>query len=131
MVEPALDLARQALKVMDSYDEEHAAELFHPDAEWHNTSVFPGERVWRGPDGILAFWRTLGEDFDEAGRVIEHEAVRGSRAILGLRSWGRGRVSGAAVDVHWGAVFHVRDGRIARVDVYGSYERALESVDGA
>jgi hypothetical protein len=48
---------------------------------------------------------------------------------VGLHSWGSGKASGIPVDVRWAAVFELRDQRVTRVDVYGSYERAHEAVE--
>jgi ketosteroid isomerase-like protein len=126
----AVETATAAYRAASAGNADRVRELFAAEAEWHNTAVFPGERVWRGPEGVLDFWRTLSEDFDAGGGEIELELERDGRVALGVHSWGQGRTSGAAVDVHWAAVFTVCDDCVTRVDVYGSWDRALEALGG-
>lgn len=125
-----LALVSEALRAVKTADQRAAARLFDPAVEWHNTSAFPGERVWKGPGEIIAFWQTLTEDFnEEGGHEIEQYAESHNRAVVGFHSWGSGRASGAPVDVRWAAIFELRDQRVTRVDVYGSYARASAAVE--
>ena len=119
----------EALEAIKTEDLDAAEKLFYPDAEWHNTAAFPGERVWKGPIGIIAFWHTLTEAFNEGGHEIEQYAEREGRAVVGFHTWSSGKASGAPIDVRWAAIFEVRDQRVARVDVYGSYARAIQAVE--
>jgi ketosteroid isomerase-like protein len=122
-----VEIVRGALSAISDRDHRQAAVLFSPDAEWHNTSAFPGPPVCVGPDAIVEFWETMIEDLDDAGGEIERVADVHGRVVVGLRSWGRGRVSGAPIDVRWAAIFAVVDQRIVRVDVHGEYAKALEA----
>jgi ketosteroid isomerase-like protein len=124
-----LDVVRQALEAVRTCDEIQATELFDPDAEWHNTSVFPGERVWRGPQAIIAFWRTFSEAYAEGGTKIERYRESERWVVAGFHSWGRGRASGAPLDVRWAAIFELRDRRVTRVEVHGSYAEAIEAAE--
>jgi ketosteroid isomerase-like protein len=121
-----VEVVRAALSAIGDRDHRQAAVLFSPDAEWHNTSAFPGPLVCVGPDAIVEFWETMIEDVDGAGGEIERIAAVDGRVVVGLRSWGRGRGSGAPIDVRWAAIFEVVDQRIVRVDVHGEYAKALE-----
>jgi ketosteroid isomerase-like protein len=123
------DVVSNALEAIASADHGAAKKIFDPDAEWHNTAAFPGERVWRGPEAILTFWQTLTEDFAEGGSDIEQYAEGEDWAVVGLHSWGSGKASGAPIDVRWAAIFELSDQRVARVDVYGSYATALRAVE--
>ena len=123
-----LDIARDAFMALLSGDAQRTRRLVAPDAEWHNTAVFPGERVQRGPDAMLAFHRTLREDFEESVAAIEHELEDGELVALGIHSRGQGKASAAPIDVHWAAVFQVRGQQVTRCDVYGSWERAVRSL---
>jgi ketosteroid isomerase-like protein len=118
----------EALRAVKTADQSAAERLFDPAVEWHNTSAFPGERVWKGPRAVISFWQTLTEDFHEQGdHEIEQYAESHDRAVVGFHSWGRGRASGAPVDVRWAAIFELHDQRVTRVDVYGSYARASQA----
>lgn len=118
-----------ALEAITSSDRSAAQDLFDPEAEWHNTSAFPGERVWKGPRAIIAFWQTLMEDFVEGGRKIEQYVEGDDWAVVGIHSWGTGKRSGAPLDVRWAATFELCDQRVRRVDVYGSHARALQAIN--
>lgn len=124
-----LSVVRQALEAVRTCDESQANQLFDPDAEWHNTSVFPGERVCRGPQAIIAFWRTFSEDYAEGGTKIELYRESERWVVAGFHSWGRGRASGVPLNVRWAAIFELRDRRVTRVDVHGSYEKAVEAAE--
>jgi ketosteroid isomerase-like protein len=120
----------EAFGAVKTADQAAVERLFDPAVEWHNTSAFPGERVWKGPRAVIAFWQTLTEDFQEGGsHEIEEYAESHDRAVVGFHSWGSGRASGVPVDVRWAAIFELRDQRVARVDVYGSYARASQAVE--
>jgi ketosteroid isomerase-like protein len=81
-----------------------------------------------GPEAIMAFWASIFESFDEGGMEIEDVADAGDRAAMAVHSWGRGMASGTPIDTRWALVLHLRDGRISRVDVHGSYAKALEAL---
>jgi ketosteroid isomerase-like protein len=120
----------EALRAVKTADQAAVERLFDPAVEWHNTSAFPGERVWKGPRGVIAFWQMLTEDVQDRGsHEIEHYAESYDRAVVGFHSWGSGRASGFPVDVRWAAVFELRDERVTRVDVYGSYARASQAIE--
>jgi ketosteroid isomerase-like protein len=104
-----------------------AISMFSPDAEWHNTASFPGATVCRGAAEIRAFWTTLFESFERDRMTIERSARSGDTVVTGVHSRGRGRSSGAPIDVRWALIVHLGDGSIERVDVYGDYDRALEA----
>jgi ketosteroid isomerase-like protein len=107
-----------------------AARGFHDDAVWHNTAEFPGQRTCVGPQAIIDFWESLFESFEESGGRMDIErVVKGEDSVvLGVHSSGRGRASGVPIDMHWGISFHVRGGKISRVDVHGDLAKALEAV---
>jgi ketosteroid isomerase-like protein len=113
------EMVRRAFDAIDRGD--------YADAEWHNTSAFPGDREVLGPPAIMDFWRTLLAEFDSGGMEVERLAESGDSVVADVHSWGRGSASRVPVDVHWGVAVRLRDGRIARVDVYGDYARALEA----
>jgi ketosteroid isomerase-like protein len=117
-----------ALHALADFDHEQATAHFAPDAEWHNTSAFPGPRVCVGPDAILDFWKALGEGFSEQGREIEQVWEAGDLVVIGVHQWGSGRASGVPFDVRFAAIFEVVGQRIVRVDIHGDYAKALEAV---
>ena len=127
MIAGNVEIVRAALRAVRDRDRRAAGAVFSPEAEWHNTSAFPGPRVCVGPDAIVDFWITLVEDFEPFGDEIEQVVETDGRVVVGFRQWGRGRNSGVPFEVRYAAVFELTDQRIVRVDVHGHYAKALEA----
>ena len=123
-----MEVVRAAVAAIRDCDRLLAPALFTPGAEWHNTSVFPGPPVCVGPEAIAHFWATIHEDFEVAGMEIEQTSEIDGRVVAGFYQWGTGRMSGAPFDERFAAIFEVADQRIVRVDIHGSYAKALEAV---
>jgi ketosteroid isomerase-like protein len=128
MSQENVGLVRAVVIAIGDCDRRLAAALFTPGAEWHNTSVFPGPRVCVGPVAIVSFWETFRDDFDVAGMEIEQIADVDGHVVVGFHQWGTGRLSGAPFDERFAAIFEVVDRRIVRVDIHGSYTKALDAV---
>ncbi len=128
MSQQNMEVVRAAVVAIRDCDHRLAVALFTPGAEWHNTSVFPGPAVCVGPDAIAHFWETVQEDFEVAGMEIEQISDADGRVVAGFHQWGTGRISGAPFDERFAAIFEVVDQRIVRVDIHGSYAKALKAV---
>jgi ketosteroid isomerase-like protein len=124
-----LEMVRRSFDGFRSGDYRAAVREFRADAVWHNTAEFPGQRVCVGPEAIIDFWKTLMESFDERESSMEIERmVEGEDSlVLAVHSVGKGKSSGIPLDFHWSAAFHVRDGKISRVDVHGDWSKALKA----
>jgi ketosteroid isomerase-like protein len=121
-----VDLARRALDAVVHGDYEAASRCFHGDAVWHNTREFPGPSKCVGAAEIINFWAALLEPFDAKAPswTIDGTAGRDEAAVLDVHSVAEGNASGIRLDVHWTAVFQMREGKVARIDVYGDPARA-------
>ena len=119
-------LVRRALEAVGRRDYQEASRYFHSDAVWHNTREFPGPSTCVGPQEIVDFLAALLDPFDATSTAmgIERVAESGDHVVVGVHSIGKGKASGLPVDVHWGAVFKMRDRHISQVDVYGGWGRA-------
>jgi ketosteroid isomerase-like protein len=129
MSQENVEVVRRLLDAFGRRDYYEATRCLHEDAEWHNTASFPGPRTVTGSRAISEFWDTLVESFDESegGSEIEKVAVGSDRVVVGIRTQGRGAGSGVPIDVRYGLGFSLKEGRIRRVDVSGSYGKALEA----
>ena len=126
MSQENVEVVYRALSALEDFDHRRVAILFSHDAEWHS-SAFPGPRVCVGPDAIMGVWEELAEEVHELRREIEQVSDVGDLVVVGGHSWGSGRVSGAPIDMRWGAIVEVADERIVRVDLHGDYAKALEA----
>jgi ketosteroid isomerase-like protein len=127
MSQENVEVVHRALSALADFDHEQATAHFAPDAEWHNTSGFPGPRVCVGTDAILDFWKALDEGFSARGEEIEQVWEAGELVVIGVHQWGSGRASGVPFDVRFAAIFEVVNQRIVRVDVHGNYAKAVEA----
>jgi len=92
-----------------------------------------GSRVERGVDAMSRTWReflTAWENYRVEAR--EYHELDDERVLVALRPQGRGKVSGLEIDAAAGRgtanVFHVRRGRVTRLDTYFDRHRALADV---
>jgi ketosteroid isomerase-like protein len=84
--------------------------------------------VFRGP-GMAARWLTaVDEAWDDLRTEISELRDLGDRVVAFGRLRGRGRESGAAVDVEVVSVIRFRDGLITWMRVFSNRAEALEAV---
>jgi ketosteroid isomerase-like protein len=106
--------------------------VYHPHMEWGWSDEFPGlAGVYedrRDPNPrLLAWlsewehWRAEADDFLELG---DH--------VIVLASYhGRGRGSGVEIHQDGAHVFELRDGKVVRLEIFASRDKAIESVRSA
>jgi ketosteroid isomerase-like protein len=85
-------------------------------------------RVWHGHDGVREAFREWMEPFDTFHVHAQTFIDAGDRVVVGWRQGGRGRTSGAEVEVSAWQVCQVRDGLVTRIDLFGTKAEALEAV---
>ena len=107
-------------------------ELLTDDFELKNATTAVTDATYHGYEGALE-WR--GDLFDvvEEGRFQLHEILATGPDYVAFANSivGRGRLSGAPVELSWASVLWFRDGRIARAEGYNSRHAALEAVGRA
>jgi uncharacterized protein len=104
----------------DFYDEE---------MEWGWSDEFPGlSGVYHDPaerNERVQEWLHGWEDWRcEAEELVVH----GEHVIALCRYWGRGRGSGASVDTKGAHVWTLRSGKVIRLEIFATRERALAEV---
>jgi ketosteroid isomerase-like protein len=130
MSQENVELVRNTFSAVLRDDVESAAAGFHSDVVWNNTAVFPDKRTLVGIAAIFAFWQRLTQTWEEmqSSTEVERIAERNDRVAVGVHSVGSGRSSGIPFNAHYALVFCVWGGKISRVDVHGSWAKALEAV---
>ena len=107
-------------------------DVYHPDMEWGWSDEFPGlNGVYRDPEhpnsrlrawlSEWEHWRAEPDDFLEIGDHV----------VVLARYIGRGRGSGVEIHQEGAHVFELRDGKVVRLEIYASRERAFEYVRAA
>jgi ketosteroid isomerase-like protein len=105
-----------------------AAGWAHPDIEFvYADGPHPGN--WTGPSGMAQGWRdVLGAWDDLRPEVDEYRELDEIRTLVLFRFRGRGKARGLELGdlSNQGAnIFHVRQGKVTRIDFYFDGDRAL------
>ena len=130
MSQENVELVRRAYEAWNAGNFDAASELLSPEMEWQMPPNLPESDTWRskaevqrGLEDFMESWKELRAEVQElidAGeRVVALVRFRGRSAVTGLE------VQGVSVDA---AVWTVRDGKLAKVEMYGGTEAALEAV---
>jgi uncharacterized protein len=107
-------------------------EVYHPNMEWGWSDEFPGLggvyedhedpnprlRSWLSP---WDHWRVQAEDYLELGNHV----------VVLTTYHGRGKGSGVQIRRHGAHVFELRDGKVVRLEIFATRERALAQVRSA
>lgn len=101
--------------------------LAHDDAEWDLREAALDERVYRGHEGLREYFVPLWEVAPEFSVDVQDLAARGDRVIARVRVLAQGRSSGIDTARSYGAVWTLRDGKIAAMRVYADPDEALSS----
>jgi uncharacterized protein len=105
-------------------------ELLHPDIEWRTTPEVPFLGTYRGLHEFLRGMNEWTESFDEITTEIEEFIDAGEHVLVFHRMHGRGRDSGAEVDLAIWQVVSVRDGKLVRMHDFMDREDALAAAGG-
>ena len=121
-----LDLIRDMLEARDAAA---LRAVLHDDVEWDvGTLQILGTRGrYRGPDGVLEFFREWVGAFSDWDYEVVEIFARGDCVIAELRQWGTGKASGARVEQHWWQVWKLRDGKAIRGTNHDTRADALEA----
>jgi ketosteroid isomerase-like protein len=107
--------------------------FYDPEVEWDFTRGPLGrlslmERgVYHGHQGLRSWVRERYEAWENIEDDLEELIEVGDHVISVVTTRGRGRASGAEVEMKGAGLWTIRDGKIARVVWFASVEEALEA----
>ena len=91
-------LVERGIRLWNSRDWEAALEDLDPAIEWRTSGVVPGiRRVYHGHDGVLEFWRSWTETWEELQIELEQTVEHAGDVFVYARFKARGR-DGLEVD---------------------------------
>src|SRR5215213_6013369 len=122
--------------VRSSYDAFHRRDLdefltYHDSDVEFKSLVLEVEGVYRGHDGLRAWWENVVDVFPNWMPQIEDAREAGDRVLLRVRLEGHGTGTGIDLDRHAWNVVEVHDGRITSSAFFRTEEEALEAMAGA
>jgi ketosteroid isomerase-like protein len=125
-----VELTRRGFEAYNAGDFEGVVALLDPDVELYADDELLNGGSFRGHDGFMrwsAEWLEAWDEFRVDATVVQ---TLGDHCILvDSHQVARGAGSGIAVemDVFW--AFEVEDGKLRRMHIYPSRERALEAIE--
>src|SRR2546427_4987108 len=96
-----LELVRSIFAAWECEDMEEVFALYDPAIVWDNSTLpAPNAGVYRGHEGLRQFQREWLEAFETHHVDAERFIDAGGVIVVGYRVTGRGKASGAAVEMH-------------------------------
>ena len=128
-----VEVVRQVYEAAARRDAETVLALYNSNVELDNSRLpiggLMGGGIYRGHAGLRAFFREWHDSWDDIDYDYEELIDAGSEHVISVVTRrGRGRTSGAEVEVPLALVWTVRDGKVVRVVWYPSRADALEAL---
>jgi ketosteroid isomerase-like protein len=128
MSEENVELVKRGVAALNRQDRESYLALLDSDSEWHPTGETVGQqRVYRGQEEIWEYVTSFWDQFDGLRIDLEGAIDAGDKVVVASRMRGRGKASGAVVDMRLATVFTVRDGLLLRAENFAEMDEALEA----
>src|ERR671910_63690 len=128
MSEENVEVVRQYVAAYDEGGLDAVAEFWHPEISWRAVEGHLDDvGVMRGPDAMRDYYRQGEETFDEGRTEIEDLIDAGDQVVVAVRGGGRMKGSSAEVEIRYGIVLWIRDGKIVQGREYATGEEALEA----
>jgi ketosteroid isomerase-like protein len=124
-----MELVRRLYEAFRTHDNVWPFEVYDPEIEWYPGALGVGfEQVYRGHDGVRAFWRYWLESWEGIAFRLDDLIDAGDEVVALIWQRNRGRASGAVVEYEWAQVWTLRDGLVTRQRIFLRREDALEAV---
>ena len=128
MSQENLATLRRGYEAFTRGDRPAVTDLATPDVEWGATH-FPGiEDVYRGPDAMQQWMDTIRSAWDEFEVTLDevlHDG--GDVVVVAERVRGRGRESGAEVEMRVFSMYWFKEGRVRKRRAFTERKAALEA----
>ena len=129
MSDQNVELHRRVLAAVNGRDLEAVIALCDPDIELHSLMTVPGGAIYHGHDGAQNFLADLEDAWGDEFRLdAELYFDLGEHTLMFYVARGRGRQSGADVEMEWAQVCRWRDGLLVYSKPYVNREDALSDL---
>jgi ketosteroid isomerase-like protein len=125
-----VEIVRRVYEAAARHDSAAVLALYDPQVELDSSRlelVGPGG-VHRGHEGLRRFFREWHEAWENVEYDYDELIDAGDHVVSVVTRRGRGRASGADVELHVALVWTVRAGQVVRVVWFPSCEEALASI---
>ncbi len=109
---------------------ELAEEFIGPEFVWDMSTFrgWPERQTYEGIEGAREFLAAWGEAWDDWTLEIEELHQAGDRIVVIAQQRGHAKATGLPVDMRFGQVWTIRDGKQVRMQMYASPEEAMRAV---
>jgi ketosteroid isomerase-like protein len=125
MSQQNIELVQAALAAYFRSDEQALRELAEPGVTITTRRDQPDHREHHGVDGLIAYLGEWADAWEEYSFDVLRMRDSGDSVLMTARQRGKGKRSGVPIDGEVTFAFTLRDGRIARVQMFGGEEEAL------
>jgi ketosteroid isomerase-like protein len=132
--EENVEIVRRGYELLATARDESArraiyAESVHPDAEFVPPVSYPDtEQSYRGVEEFLRFQQQIDEVWDDWRTDAERIFDAGDQVVVFVRVSGTAKQSGAPVAISTAHLLTVKDGRMARMEIFLDRREALKAV---
>ena len=120
-------MVRRMYDAFRSGDAEGALDHFAPDVTV-NTPTRPDAVVGKGRAALATTIASWVDSFDDWREEIEAVRDLGGHVLVAAKQIGRGKGSGAEVELRYALLYQVEDGKISSMTFYDGVAQALEAV---
>ena len=107
-------------------------DVYHPRMQWGWSDEFPGlAGVYEDnvdPNPRLRTWLS---EWDQWRAVADDYLELGNHVVVLASYYGKGKGSGVEIHHEGAHVFELRDGKVVRLEIFATREKAIESVRAA
>jgi uncharacterized protein len=120
-----VEIVRCGYERFNDGDIEGFIELCVPEIEFRDLPALPGSGVFIGHDAMRGWWAQLYDAFDDLRFDADEFIDAGDSVLVPTHGSGRGRSSGAPVELDFFNVWTLNDGKLTRCISYGDHAEAL------
>ena len=119
----------RALEAFNRGGVDAALEYLDPEVEWWGPEDWLEERLYSGHDGVRRLASSWTQTFDQYRIDLDETRESGNTVLALCHQRGRIKGSGDQIAEPIGYIFEFRNGRATRVDVYFSWEAAVDAAN--
>ena len=128
MSQENVDRIREAFAGTTAGDFSYLPSLIDESCEFRLPPDFPGTQATRGPGGFVSVVQEFEDAFEEMRYEPQDFLDQGDRLFVAVRTVGRAKHTGIAIDLVLYWVYTFRQGMVVRMEAFLDREAALEAV---
>jgi ketosteroid isomerase-like protein len=123
-----VELARKVTTALNETGVEAAIPYIHPDFEFSTPPQISLEpETYRGHDGLRRYFDQWSDAADRVRIMLEEVLDGGDAVVFSGRLCARGRATGIETELPMAGVWHVRDRKVAALEIHSTLDEARDS----